>query len=212
MTNSSFHRYLLIAVFFIPTILQLRSQPVESLPVKDSVTTLIFDSSFSKALYKGQMDISKYHLTGLFFIKKMAPGDFRVVFSNEMGMTFFDLEIRNDSLIQHSVFPSMQRKSLLKILKSDLTLLLDPDTNLTRVKPLESKDKNLNVYKLRTKKGSYRYSYYRENGMVRRVETCGSLLGKTDILLDGGKAGKPAEISILNPTIGLQIKMKVIGK
>jgi len=69
--------------------------------------TFFTNSSFQKALFKASMDIGKVHLTGLVFVKMIRdPGSglheggvadrgsyFRVVFSNELGMTYFDFEI-----------------------------------------------------------------------------------------------------------------------
>ena len=82
-------------------------------------TTAIFDSTFEKALYKGSLDISKHHLTGLFYMKRVSKNSVRILFSNELGINFFDLELTKDELIVHSCFPSLNRTSLLKLLKND---------------------------------------------------------------------------------------------
>jgi hypothetical protein len=67
----------------------------------------------------------KYSLSGLLLIKKMDDESSRVVFQNEMGMTFFDFEW--DSLHQFkvlSIIDKMNHEALIKTLKKDFEVLL----------------------------------------------------------------------------------------
>ena len=45
---------------------------------------------FSTTLYRTQIDVVGKHLSGLLFFKKLPDESFRVVFTNEMGLNFFD--------------------------------------------------------------------------------------------------------------------------
>src|SRR6187402_1932792 len=55
-----------------------------------------FKPAFSVALYKTEVDVVGNHLSGLLLIKKMPDSSTRMVFSNEMGLKFFDFEFTTD--------------------------------------------------------------------------------------------------------------------
>jgi hypothetical protein len=83
------------------------------------------------SLYKAVMEIGKHRLTGLMVIKRMdsihglhkEQSKFRVVFANEIGMTFLDLEILRDSMRVVSCFSSLNRKKFLEMIASDFRLI-----------------------------------------------------------------------------------------
>ena len=75
----------------------------------------VFGDDFQKGLYRATLDISKNHLTGFIFIKKISDTSYRILFSNEFGMQIFDFEFLENEFIVHQCFPSLDRKSLLKI-------------------------------------------------------------------------------------------------
>src|SRR5690349_18031458 len=62
-------------------------------PVSNEVVlTPVFNQTASH-LYKAKIDILKYYLSGLLFIKPMSKDTFRLVFTNELGIKFFDIEL-----------------------------------------------------------------------------------------------------------------------
>lgn len=83
-----------------------------------------FTSHFEKALFKTSLDIGKNHMTGYTLIKKISDSSFRLVFANQIGMTWFDLELMKGKLIKHSVFGPLDKKVLLRILKQDFNALI----------------------------------------------------------------------------------------
>lgn len=181
-------------------------------PGKDPFTTAVLDSSFAKALYKGTFDISKTHLTGLFMIKRSAGNSIRIVFSNEFGMTFFDFEYKGDEFVVHYCYPSFEKHSLPKILEKDFRLLMVPDTTVIRKKQLDSKDPELVVFSVKSSRGSFRYSYDKDTGKIRRIQTSHSFMGKTDLRLSGDKGSAPGKIDLYNPTIRLHIRMTLLSR
>jgi hypothetical protein len=186
-------------------------QHERTVPRQIPYPTAIFDSSFEKALYKGSLDISKHHLTGLFFLKRVSVNSVRIVFSNEMGMTFFDLELKGDDFIVHSCFPSLERASLLKLLKNDFRLLMFPDTTVTRMKPGRSGDSGLLIFRVKSARGSFHYTYDKDSGKIIRIQTSRSIMGRTDLRINGDKRLEPTKIYISNSTIGLQINMTFLS-
>jgi hypothetical protein len=171
----------------------------------------IFDSSFQKALYKGSLDISKHHLTGLFYLKRISENSVRIAFSNELGMSYFDLEINNDKLIIHSCFPSLRRTSLLHLIENDFRLLLVPDTTVIKIKHGKSKDPALLVFGVTSARGTFYYTYKKDSGKICRIKSSRAIIGKTDIRVYGYMRLQPVKVHISNPTIHLQIHLTFLS-
>jgi hypothetical protein len=211
MRNSCFHKPLLIILLWIVLPAWTMGQQRKYQPGQGPYTTAIFDSAFGKALYKGSLDISKHHLSGLFYMKRISENAVRILFSNELGINFFDLELKGDELIVHSCFPSLNRLSLLKLLENDFRLLLVPDTSVTRMKRGRSKDPELLIFGVRSARGSFHYTYDKDSGKIRRIQTSRSVIGRTDLRVYGDEGLQPKKIYITNPTIRLHIRMTFLS-
>ena len=211
MRNSLFHKLLLILFLWIGLSPWIIGQPKGTISGQGPYTTAIFDSLFEKALYKGSLDISKHHMSGLFFLKRVSVNSVRIMFSNELGINFFDLELKGDEFIVHSCFPSLNRTSLLKLLKNDFRLLLVPDTTVIRMKRGPSKDPELLVFGVNTARGSFHYMYDKDSGKIRRIQTSRSVMGRTDLRVYGDMRLQPVKIHITNPAIHLHIRMTLLS-
>jgi hypothetical protein len=211
MRSSLFHKLLLILFLWIGLSPWIMGQPKGNVSGQGPYTTAIFDSLFEKALYKGSLDISKHHLSGLFYLKRVSGSSVRILFSNELGMNFFDLELKGDKFIVHSCFPSLDRASLLKLLENDFRLLLVPDTTVIRMKRGRSKDPELLVFGMKTARGSFHYTYDKVSGKIRRIQTSRSVMGRTDLRVYGDMRLQPGKIHITNPAIRLHIRMTFLS-
>src|SRR5215218_3945809 len=84
-----------------------------------------FKPAFKVALYNTTVDVVGNHLSGLLLIKKMPDSSTRMVFSNEMGFTFFDFEFAaNGTFKVYSITKQMNKKSVIKTLQHDFELIL----------------------------------------------------------------------------------------
>jgi hypothetical protein len=211
MKSSSFIKLLLILLFGAGLSPVTLGQQKTYAPGKGPYTMAIFDTAFGKALYKGSLDISKHHLSGLFYLKRVSGNSARILFSNEIGINFFDLEITDGELIVHSCFPSLNRASLLKLLKNDFRMLLFPDTTVRRMKRARSKDPEQLIFGVASARGSFRYTYDRESGKILRIRTSRSGVGKTDLRVYGDDRLQPKKILITNPVIRLHIRMNFLS-
>jgi len=211
MRSSLFHKFLLILFLWIWVSPWIIAQPKGTISGQGPYTAAIFDSSFEKALYKGSLDISKHHLSGLFFLKRISMNSVRIIFSNELGMNFFDLELKGDEFIVHSYFPSLDRPSLLRLLENDFRLLLVPDTTVIRMKRGRSKDPELLIFGVKTARGSSHYTYDKDSGKIRRIQISRSIMSRTDLQVYGDLRLQPVKIYITNPAIRLHIRMTFLS-
>jgi hypothetical protein len=118
-------RYLLLInlLFALPGCVPLHKQ-MATVPA-DAGSIQKFKPRFSVALYKTTVDVVGNHLSGLLLIKKMPDSSTRMVFSNEMGLTFFDFEFAADGSFKvYSIIKKMNKKSVLKTLQHDFELVL----------------------------------------------------------------------------------------
>lgn len=84
-----------------------------------------FKPAFKSDLYKATVDVMGNHLSGLLLIKKMPDSSTRLVFSNEMGLTFFDFEFAaNGAFKVHSIINKLDKNSVIKTLQHDFELVL----------------------------------------------------------------------------------------
>lgn len=119
--------------------------------------------NFDKVVYRchidGKVALKSFHLSGVLFIKKTEPRSYRILFQNEMGYSFFDLEYKkNNEFIVHSVIDKMNNAALLKTLRKDFALLLNKEL-LTPESPLIKNHEEFIVHK--TYQGANNYFFYK---------------------------------------------------
>ncbi len=88
-----------------------------------------FSPAFSNNLYSAYVDVTKHHFSGILFFKQMPDSSMRIVFTNEIGVKFFDFAFtKNNEFIKYYVLAKMDKKVVVNALKNDLRLvLLKPD-------------------------------------------------------------------------------------
>ena len=105
-------------------------------PDKECLRTL--KPKYSSALYKTSVDVTGKYLSGLLIIKKMEDGSTRIVFSNEMGLTFFDFEFfENEFRVLHCM-KKLNRTVVLRALRKDLGMLIQSGYEYQKVKSYRS--------------------------------------------------------------------------
>lgn len=160
------------------------------------------------------MEIRKHKLSGLMFIKNVdtagpgndKPGRYRIVFANEIGLTFFDFELSADSLQLLNALEPLRKKTLLNLLKMDYQLI----TGISGNNALKYFRKNPGgdiVVKGRQKGMSYWKQYSPGGDTLKMVGSRRSMVDMVFIQYEHihGKAGR---INIHHPVIGLHIKMR----
>jgi hypothetical protein len=185
----------------------------DSIPVRLTRDTISngkanFSSSFEKGLYKATLDISKHHLSGFIFLKRTSDTSYRIIFSNQVGMKFFDLEVTEKELIVHYCFPSLERKSLLKLLETDFRIFLFPFGGIKKIS-LISVSADSTDFKVKTVLGKWIYRIANESSRIISMDSKGKIIGKTRIRVKYSDQ-YPSMIMINNPTIRLSLKMDLI--
>lgn len=133
-----------------------------------------YQPAFEKELYRGIIDgrflLKKFHLSGILLFKKMEDSSTRVVFQNEMGISFFDFEWdRSDRFSVKQVIPQLDRPALIKTLQKDLQLLMMRGIDITTERNFQTSGALYQRYPL--ERGTV--YYVSENGQLKRIENVG---------------------------------------
>jgi hypothetical protein len=91
----------------------------------DASCVKAFKPDLDHVVYRTSVEVVGKHLSGLLIFKKMPDSSVRIVFSNEMGLSFFDLGFGADSgFTVYQIVPQMDKKPLILTLQKDFELLL----------------------------------------------------------------------------------------
>lgn len=167
------------------------------------------------SLYKAAMEIGNHRLTGLMVVKRMDSSNgaqdenpaFRIVFTNEIGMTFLDLEVRRDSMKVVSCFSSLNRKQFLDMISNDFRLI-------TGLMPLKQHRfyRQPSTGNLIIRGKSARFSLWFEYSPAG--DTLTAIAGRSNpvdpvfIRFGEWKQGGCTRISLRQPVIGLNLELR----
>ena len=176
-------------------------------------------------LYKATLDIKKHHLTGLMMIKRtdtirpaepqsgkgMTAGIYRFVFMNEVGMTFFDLQLDSGELKVISCFASMNKKALIKILETDFRMLLSDISLKNERVYIQEKTGNIAVS---GKTGKYSsWQTWSPGGDTLLIKSGKSTIADPAIIrFENYSEGTPKKITIENPFIGMKLTLRKLAR
>ena len=116
----------LILILFFPACNPVKKSTLISSPqgsTKIPVWSSPFMKGFEKTLFRTTLDVADKHLTGISIIKKTSDTSFHFTFANEIGMTYFDMEIYRKTYRPDYIFDPINKKSFLKILQRDFSIL-----------------------------------------------------------------------------------------
>ena len=168
-----------------------------------------FAPQFTTTLYSAYVDVTKYHLSGILFFKLMPDSSTRVLFTNEMGVKFFDFSFaKNGDFTKHYILDKMDKKVVVKALRNDLQLvLLHPD--LDKAKSL--KDSTYNYVAVPTPKGN-NYYITRDCEELVRIEKSSKRKSVVDVHMLNYTNGVPDSINIQHRNFKFTIALKRIER
>ena len=157
--------------------------------------------------YNTKVDVTGKHLSGLLLIKAMPDSSTRLVFSSEMGFTFFDFEFAADGAFKvYYILPQMDKKAVLTTLRKDFEILLMQHLDLEKAS-VHKKD-GLFYYGFPQTKGNNYYITDSACTRLTRVERASKRKAVVVAVMQDYTEGMPDTIGIshtnFNFTIGLK--------
>ena len=170
-----------------------------------------FKPTITVALYKTTVDVVGNHLSGLLLIKKMPDSSTRMVFSNEMGLTFFDFEFAADGKFKvYSIIKRMNKHSVIKTLQHDFELVLM--NNMNNSTGTVKSENGLIYFIFPQNKG---YNYYITNtagNELVRMERASNKKIIVEAVMKNYIKGIPDTIGISHKTFEFNIGLKRIER
>lgn len=166
-----------------------------------------FRPRFSKVLYTTSVDVVGKHLSGILLIKQMPDSSTRIVFSNEMGFKYFDLEFAADGAFKaYYVLKQMDKKSVLTTLRKDFELLLMQHLDSSRAFLLHKN--GLLYYGFPQEKGNNYYVVDSSCQQLIRAERASDRKTVVTATMQGYQAGMPDTIGIRHEQFAFTISLK----
>ena len=170
-----------------------------------------FQPDFTVALYKTEVNVIGKYLSGLLIFKKMPDSSIRIVFSSEMGLTFFDFAFKKDGEFQvFSILPQMNKKAVIKTLRNDFRLILMQhlDSNNLSVK---KQDSNI-YYGFKNSKGNDYYITDSTGNELLGIEKASNRKAIVKVIMKNYINNIPDTIGISHTTFNFTIGLKRIQK
>lgn len=169
-----------------------------------------FKPNFNSVLYNAHINVVGKHLSGLLLFKTMPDQTTRVVFSNEMGVKFFDFEYSSSGFKVLYIISQLDRKAVVKQLKADIGLVIMHDIDISSAKTMENKDQLYFAF-FSGKEQTY---YLTDTSCTKliRIENASKNKKKIIINLTDYKGGMADSIYIAHQNFEFNISLKQLDR
>lgn len=179
---------------------------LEATSIDEACFDKLAPRQFETSWFHASVDVVGRHLSGLLLIKSMPDSSYRVVFTNEAGVTFFDFGFsKTGEFTVHNVIRQMDKRPVIHTLRDDFALILGlPFRVTTHQRWLNGEE----VYYGVTQKNKIAYFITSKDcASLQRLEW-GSARKQTVVVQisnDGYPA--PEQIELVHKTFNMQIKL-----
>lgn len=156
-----------------------------------------FKPALGSVLYNTQVDVVGKHLSGILVMKQMPDSSTRIVFTSQMGLTFFDFAFSPDGDFKvYHIMDKMNKKAVIKTLRKDFELILLEHTALAGAKVLT--DGVNHYYSFPQEKGVNYYITDSACTHLIKAQKASSRKAIVEATLNNYKAGIPDSIAIVH--------------
>ena len=176
-----------------------------------SIYNFPFTDDSTSYLYKTSAHIYGHYLSGLLLIRHFSNDNYRIVFTNELGVKFFDLEFSNNEFIVHFAMKKLDKKPVMKVLENDFRLLLA--VGLSNIGIDRTETAALTTLEFISGRENIQYLLKREPISLLSCESFKKRNAKkASIQYQSLNVGPPDTIKIVHHTIRLDIELNYIKR
>jgi len=175
------------------------------------LSSLFHDMEVQSYLFKTVVNFRQERFTGLLLVKRMEEKVFRVVFTTEVGLKIFDVEVNPETTKVHYVLEEINRDKFIDLIENDLSLLLMNDVSGVDMNVFADEHKAYTLYA--GKKERVYYLLENTKNMIIRMEKS-NLIGKSliSIELENYQFSFPEKISITHGRVPLDLQLRFIRR
>jgi hypothetical protein len=161
---------------------------------------------FQTSWYHASVDVVGNHISGLLLVKNMPDSSQRVVFTNEVGMTFFDFGFSGNAEFRvFSIIKQLDSRPIINTLRKDFELILGLHF---RNASYEVKTRDDEVfYGVRQKNETAYFITTKDCASLRRLELGSARKRKVTVHVTGNGYPRPDMIELMHNTFNMQIKL-----
>jgi hypothetical protein len=178
-----------------------------------------FQTGFEKALYKAYLEVNGREFSGLMMLKETGGGNYKVAFFSELGLNFFDFELRNMvgknhlNLYVRNIYEPLDRDILLNKFEKYFSMLLGVGPAEQEVKSYLSKEEVGIMLMIDSYKGKDGYISTNLVEPYKKIINVGGLINKEkiSILIPTGRTNNcPRSILIEQPGFRLTFSLELV--
>lgn len=178
-----------------------------------------FGSDFEKALYKARLEVNGHEFAGLLMIKHFPDDSYKVAFFNELGMNFFDFELRNIqgknrlNLYTRNIYDPLDKDMILNKFEKYFSMLLGPGPVDGIQKTYLSKERPMVMVMTDSYKGKDGYMSTNLFEPYKEIVNVGGLFKRDKItisIVSDKNKHCPEYILIEQPGFRLKFEMKLV--
>ncbi|HEX8515858.1 MAG TPA: hypothetical protein VF868_06635 [Bacteroidia bacterium] len=172
----------------------------------------IFGDNFNSFLFKTNMTAYGRDFSGLLMTKQMAPGDYRVIFTTELGMKLFDFGFKDTSFTLYYCVPQFNKPKLLNTIREDISILLMNGIKENSFEKFEDTNGLQSIYRCRDGKFYNYYFYEKQGNRLVKIEHSKKRVKKIIFTLANYQDDFPNAILIKHYNIKLKIELNLLKK
>ena len=177
-----------------------------------------FSPGFEKALYKARLEVNGREFAGLMMLKAYDDGNYKAAFFSELGLNFFDFELRPVSgrnkmnLYVNNIYSPLDRNFLLNKFEKYFSMLLAPGPS-GEEKTYLKKDGSMVLVKVDSYKGK---DAYLSRNLIENYVSVVNIGGiwkkdRITITLSSQRTGHaPEKILIDQPGFRLKFSLEIV--
>lgn len=171
----------------------------------------VLPENFTTSWYSASVDVVGKHLSGLLLIKKTTKV-YRLVFTNEAGLTLFDLSLDSLGDMQvHHVIRQLDKKLVLETLRKDFVLLLRIPFTMNTWNQWKDSDGHLFTGVHQKKETAY-FITSEDCASLQWLEWGSRRKRKVTAYIFGSNLASPDSMKVAHHTFNMDIKLKKLSR
>ncbi|MDH4088976.1 MAG: hypothetical protein OEV24_00825 [Cyclobacteriaceae bacterium] len=162
------------------------------------------------AWYDASIDVMNNHISGLLLIKDMPDGSHRIVFTNEVGVTFFDFGFSAGSFKVHSILSQLDKKPVVETLRKDFELIIGLPFQKASFNRYLAGDEI--YFGVTQKKETAYFITSKDCASLQRLELGTKRKRKVSVRMPGSGYPSPDRFELEHHTFNMKINLKRIPK
>lgn len=166
---------------------------------------------FNTSWYNASVEVMGKHLSGLLLVKNMPDSSYRVVFTSEAGITFFDFGFSNQGDFKvFNIIEQLNKKAVIQILRKDFELVLGLPFRAGDYSRFTDGEEI--YFGVRQKNETAYFITNKDCASLHRLEWASARKRKVSVVLPGSNYPSPEKIELSHLTFNMQIKLTRIQK